>query len=278
MLRDAQRFAELASPWMATDPYSTNVIGVHLATTCAGKQPVRGDSIWVAVLEGGEVVGVAMHTPPHNLFLPRLKSGLPSQIALALARNGRTLSGVTGEVASVEEFAGTWETQTGIASHLSHAMRMYRLDAVSRPRNVQGQPRPAGRGDRALLMQWFTQFHAEAVPDSPTDDVAELVERRLAHYETWLWCVEDTPVSLAGCSRPASRLARVGPVYTPSEHRRRGYGAAVTAHATQSALDGGATQVVLYTDLANSTSNAIYQSIGYIPDHDAEERSFVQGM
>ena len=42
VLRDAQRFAELASPWMATDPYSTNVIGVHLATTCAGKQPLSG--------------------------------------------------------------------------------------------------------------------------------------------------------------------------------------------------------------------------------------------
>jgi len=278
VLRDAQRFAELALPWMAIDPYSTNVIGVHLATTCAGKQPLRGDGIWVAVLEGGEVAGVAMHTPPHNLFLPRLKPGLPSQIAVALARSGRTLPGVTGEVGSVDEFARTWATQTGIVSHRSHALRMYRSGPVSPPRSVRGQSRAAGRGDRALLMQWLTQFHAEAVPDSPADDVAELVERRLAHYETWLWCVEDTPVSLAGCSRPAAGLARVGPVYTPSEHRRRGYGAAVTAHATQVALDGGAAQVVLYTDLANPTSNAIYQSIGYIPDHDAEERSFLQGM
>ncbi len=275
MLRDAQRFAELASSWMATDPYSTNVIGAYLATTGAGEQPPRGDEIWVAVFEGGEVVGVAMHTPPHNLFLPRLKSGLPSQIALALARSGRALPGVTGEAGSVHEFARTWARQTGIVSHLSHELRMYRLDAVSPPQSVPGQPRQAGRGDRALLMQWLTQFHDEAVPDSPAEDVAALVERRLVHYENWLWCVDDDPVSLAGCSRPAAGLARVGPVYTPAEHRRRGYGAAVTAHASQAALDGGAAQVVLYTDLANPTSNAIYQSIGYIPDHDAEERRFV---
>jgi len=32
---------------------------------------------------------------------------------------------------------------------------------------------------------------------------------------------------------------------------------------------------VLYTDLANPTSNAIYQAIGYQVDHDAEERRFV---
>ena len=81
MLRDAQRFAELTTTWMAADPYSTNVIGVRLAITCAGDQPPSEDDIWVAVFEAGEVVGVAMHTPPRNLFLPRLKSGVPSQIA-----------------------------------------------------------------------------------------------------------------------------------------------------------------------------------------------------
>jgi predicted GNAT family acetyltransferase len=83
---------------------------------------------------------------------------------------------------------------------------------------------------------------------------------------------------MAGFTRPAAGLARVGPVYTPLEHRRHGYGAAVAAHATQAALDAGAAQVVLYADLANPTSNAIYQRIGYLPDHDAEERSFVEGM
>jgi predicted GNAT family acetyltransferase len=63
-------------------------------------------------------------------------------------------------------------------------------------------------------------------------------------------------------------------VYTPSASRRRGYGAAVTAAASVAALAAGAEQVALYTDLANPTSNSVYQAIGYRPDHDAEERSF----
>jgi hypothetical protein len=45
----------------------------------------------------------------------------------------------------------------------------------------------------------------------------------------------------------------------------RGSGCAVAA---------GAEHVVLYTDLANPTSNSIYQAIGFRPEHDAEERSF----
>ena len=48
----------------------------------------------------------------------------------------------------------------------------------------------------------------------------------------------------------------------------------MTAEATAAALAAGAEHVALYTDLANPTSNSIYQAIGYRPDHDAEERSF----
>jgi predicted GNAT family acetyltransferase len=64
-------------------------------------------------------------------------------------------------------------------------------------------------------------------------------------------------------------------VYTPPAYRRRGYGAAVTAHATAAALAAGAEHVVLYTDLSNPTSNSIYQKIGFVPDHEAEERDLL---
>jgi predicted GNAT family acetyltransferase len=58
---------------------------------------------------------------------------------------------------------------------------------------------------------------------------------------------------------------RVGPVYTPPGHRGRGYGGAVTWTVSQAARDAGAAQVLLFTDLANPTSNALYQRLGYQP-------------
>jgi len=61
---------------------------------------------------------------------------------------------------------------------------------------------------------------------------------------------------------------RLGPVYTPPEHRRHGYASALTAAACRRALDSGARHLVLFTDLANPTSNEIYQRVGFRPVED----------
>jgi predicted GNAT family acetyltransferase len=53
-------------------------------------------------------------------------------------------------------------------------------------------------------------------------------------------------------------------VYTTPEARGRGYGSAATAAATRDILAAGAVPC-LYTDLANATSNKIYQALGYYP-------------
>jgi predicted GNAT family acetyltransferase len=56
---------------------------------------------------------------------------------------------------------------------------------------------------------------------------------------------------------------RIGPVYTPPDLRGRGYASALTAELSAELLAGGRDYCFLYTDLANPTSNRIYQAIGY---------------
>jgi hypothetical protein len=48
----------------------------------------------------------------------------------------------------------------------------------------------------------------------------------------------------------------------------------VTAGASQRALDQGVRFCFLYTDLANPTSNSIYQRIGYAPVCDVMDWTF----
>lgn len=70
---------------------------------------------------------------------------------------------------------------------------------------------------------------------------------------------------MAGATRTVAGTARVAPVYTPAGLRGRGYAGAATAAVSRAALDAGAEEVVLFTDLANPTSNALYRRIGYEP-------------
>ena len=113
-------------------------------------------------------------------------------------------------------------------------------------------------------MRFYTAFQDET--PTPSTDVLPLVRERMDDRRLWLW--EDgagAPVSLAARTPAVAGVARIAPVYTPPEHRRRGYATAVTAACTADALARDAERVVLYTDLADPSANAMYQRIGFRP-------------
>ena len=92
--------------------------------------------------------------------------------------------------------------------------------------------------------------------------------------QTDLWIADGKPVAWAGVGGRTPNGIRIGPVYTPPEERGHGYASAVVAAASQAQLDEGRTFCFLFTDLANPTSNRIYQAIGYEPIGDFDEYHF----
>jgi predicted GNAT family acetyltransferase len=90
------------------------------------------------------------------------------------------------------------------------------------------------------------------------------MERTIEEGRLYLWC-DKVPVSMAWKARPTKSGVVVSGVYTPPEHRRRGYATCCVAALSQRLLDTGYTYCTLYTDLANPTSNSIYRKIGYQP-------------
>jgi hypothetical protein len=151
--------------------------------------------------------------------------------------------------------------------------RIYRLTHVTPPRRAaNGRARRATSDDRDLLTALVVAFHEEALPIEGGDRA----RRAIADWDPetgrqfWIWEDDDgRPVSLVGAGSPTPRGIRIGPVYTPPEHRGRGYASTLTAFVSQRALDAGRQFCFLYTDLANPTSNRIYQAIGYEPVIDA---------
>ena len=231
---------------------------------------------WV-VRDGMRVVGVALRTPPMNLVLARPLDGRAVDVLVGAIDDD--VPGVVGAVPEVDAFSTAWRAKHAIAVTPRFEQRIYALRAVEPPRGVRGELRLAGPADRDLALAWMLAFSEEALHEGHGDAerLARSVDARLEGSETSgiaLWERAGRPVSLAGYSGPTPNGIRIGPVYTPPEHRGRGYGSAVTAGVSQLQLDRGRRLCFLYTDLANPTSNVIYMRIGYEPVCDSRELCF----
>jgi predicted GNAT family acetyltransferase len=171
---------------------------------------------------------------------------------------------VNADLPVATAFGTAWHELTGDTVEESMRSRLYHLGELQPPEPFPpGQVRLAGPADRSLLIAWTEAFHDET--QTGPRDLTEMVDDRLSYRGYTLWEQAGQPVSLAGLTRQVAGQVRVGPVYTPPGHRGRGYGGAVTWAASQAARRAGASQVVLFTDLANPTSNALYQRLGYQP-------------
>ena len=117
--------------------------------------------------------------------------------------------------------------------------------------SVSGRLRRATEADLKLLTGWFMPFAKEALG-------------------------EDIGRQGAGRSRPTPNGTTVNYVFTPPEHRNRGYASACVAALSQLLLDKGYRYCFLSTDLANPTSNKVYRAVGYEPVCDFDEYEFGQ--
>jgi RimJ/RimL family protein N-acetyltransferase len=213
----------------------------------------------------GTADAALLQTPPYPILLTALPPGAAASLAAELASRGHHLPGVNAAPGPATEFATAWAERTGQGSRVGMQMRLYELGRLHPPDPPPpGQARTAVDADRDLLLAWLGAFHDEARPPGPQES-ERVVDDRLSFGDLVFWEHAGTPVSLAGRTPPAGGLARLGPVYTPPAFRGRGFGGAATAAVTQAALDGGAEGVVLFTDLANPTSNTLYQRLGFRP-------------
>jgi hypothetical protein len=214
--------------------------------------------------------GAFLRTPPRGAVLSAMPPAAAADLAGRLS--GTPLPSVDGPEAVAEAFSDEWQRRTGTTARVAGRHRLFRLAELLPPTPpAPGESRVAGPRDRGLLVDWTTAFQRE-IGEVPRQ-AEEFVDDKLSYGGLRLWEVDGTPVSMAGASRSEAGMVRVMTVYTPREHRTRGYAGAVTVAVTRAALDAGASDVVLFTDVANPTSNALYQRIGYTP---IEDRSLVE--
>ncbi|MDT5015123.1 MAG: hypothetical protein QOD39_1283, partial [Mycobacterium sp.] len=185
------------------------------------------------------------------------------------------LTGVRGMRSNAVAFADAWHAITGHRGTVSTEERLYRLGTLRTPNGVAGIARLAAHDDRGQLVEWVELFFRETFSRRDEAAAERFVDTANRVGDRFVvWDVDGTPVSTAMLRAPAAGVSRIGPVSTPVARRGHGYGSAVTAAAADLAHRSGTADVVLFADLANPTSNAIYQRIGFEPVCDSVRIDF----
>lgn len=261
LLDDPTSALRTAGAFLAGDPVRHNLILTLLETRVRHPTPGR---YWV-MSTGGEadrsVVGVALQSPASY---SATITPMPREAAIAavdaIVDAGISLPGVMGEPATAAAFAGHWTERTRSAAVPTAGQRLYEVEHVVEPRPSAGAPAVAAVHDRDHLVRWFGEFALET--GSPPEVAAAAVDRRLPAGLIWLWSDGDDHVAMTAVSDPVAGVARIAPVYTPRRQRGRGYASNLVAHVSSGVLAAG-NRCMLYTDLANPTSNAVYRALGY---------------
>ena len=270
----AREFLAATEGFRAAHPVLTNVIGSVAGRVRDGQRYDR--ELWLTIHDdlGTELAGIAMRTAPHNLVVSPMSADAARALGRHLAEVDPDLPGVTGEPEVCRALLAGLDASD--RAHVAMAERVLVLQNLIAPQPpVAGRARRFDSGDLELVADWLVRFAADAglnVRPSRDSVLAELDSDVVPSL--WLWERRGEPVSLAGhappVSTPAGMVGRVGPVYTPVQHRGRGYGSAIT-HAVSATLRPQCSIVMLYTDAANATSNAVYERLGYTAVADVVE-------
>ncbi|MFJ4902447.1 GNAT family N-acetyltransferase [Streptomyces sp. NPDC088727] len=220
-------------------------------------------------LESGGVIRAIFYRAPNGrLTLTPLCVAQAEALAGHLAGLGHYLSGVVADHGTAIAFAEAWRHHTGAMTVPFWRAHLYRLGTLAVP-----EPQPWGRGrrvgedERGLVVRWCREFCVSAAEgvSLAAIDAGSWADTRFADKSFTFWEGSGgVPVSMAGSTPVVGGMVRVDPVYTPAHLRGRGYAGAVTVEASRAALAAGATDVVLFADPTNLTSNALYQRIGYV--------------
>jgi GNAT superfamily N-acetyltransferase len=274
---DAAEFLEVAGDLLAADPVVSTVMATVTSRMVGDPVPDDRPQWWAVVRDAsGAIVGLAMRTartPPHPMFVLPMADDAALAVARAVHGRGESVGGLNGSLPAAEVMAVELARLQGDTVEVAQHTRLFEVGDLVTPEGVPGRLREATLDDFDLAKAWVDRFMIDADEQAGRDPAAhgrEVIEpgdlrKRIERGTYWFWLDEaGERVHLTGANPPAFGVARIGPVYTPPEQRRKGYAGAAVAEVSRIFLDQGA-RVCLYTDQANPTSNGVYVALGYQP-------------
>ncbi|MDA1883288.1 GNAT family N-acetyltransferase [Bacillus cereus group sp. BY105LC] len=170
-----------------------------------------------------------------------------------LIGNKKIVQRLAEEIAVLENKKTTVAMEQGI----------YELKQVKKKWNGDEVFREVNSDELTLIEQWIYQFCEDVNLPTTKEEAKQTAHTLITNHRLFGLEVDGKLVSVAAKTRPTKNNITVNFVYTPKEERKKGYASNCVAALSQRMLDEGYKTTTLYTDLANPTSNKIYQEIGY---------------
>jgi uncharacterized protein len=263
----AAEFLAAAGAFLNLSEAENSIVSISAARMVSGPTGDDSDAYFASVEHEGAVVAAALHSSSGSVMLTGASAPALRLLAADMAGRSRAPKSMVGPLAACETFAREWIARTGQRHALRFHLRHYELHRRPSLPRAPGHMRVPRQDEHDLLLAWQLAFIEEvSLPDDPAR-VQRVLARRLEQGTVRVWD-DDGVVSLAGYGDGGTDVARVAPVFTPPEHRRRNYASALVGELSRELFEQGKRAMFLTTDVANPTSNSIYRKIGYLPAAD----------
>lgn len=261
---DANHFWSEVSPHLRTDE-AKNSLSLGLSYTFRTNPK---DCLYQSALfDNNRLLGALVcsrYITNHNLLPSPVRAPEHARTLFERFKSANiTITGIVGELDTANKYEKFFN-ENGHKTKVHIKQGIYRCKQVNLPQAPKEILfRKAENKDVSQIGEWIESFHNEAVPHDPPVNGAEVAETRIKKNMIYVVEKNGELVSMAGWGRDIETSCSINLVFTPRSLRGKGYASFVTAQITQLFLDNGKTEINLYTDMSNPTSNKIYQNIGY---------------
>ncbi|MDJ1474245.1 GNAT family N-acetyltransferase [Bacillus sp. LS15-K4] len=185
------------------------------------------------------------------------------ELANKLTKVYSNVPGLIGNKKIVQKLAEEISVLENKKTNVVMEQGIYELKRVKKKWNGDGIFRELSSDELPLIEQWIYQFCEDVKLPTTKEEAKQTAYTLITNRRLFGLEVDGKLVSVAAKTRPTTNNITVNFVYTPKEARKKGYASSCVAALSQRMLDEGYKTTTLYTDLANPTSNKIYQEVGY---------------
>ncbi|MGW6191985.1 GNAT family N-acetyltransferase [Bacillus cereus] len=231
-----------------------------------GVLQVAAEPIFMAVAKQGEEVTVVfLQTVEKQMIVATSEIGEEdiAELAKELTKVYPDIPGFIGNKKVIQKLAEEIAILERKKTTLGMEQGVYELKRVKKKWSGDGIFRAVNSEELPLIEQWIYQFCEDVKLPTTKEEAKQTAYTLITTNRLFGLEVGGKLVSVAAKTRPTTNNITVNFVYTPKEERKKGYASICVAELSQRMLDEGYKTTTLYTDLANPTSNKIYQEIGY---------------